>query len=81
MPNAVSDAREVSALLRDLGWNVDLLENPDGKTLSSKLTDLIVGPDKDRERAVLVWFAAVFYELFFDVENALSFSINIKFQS
>jgi TonB family protein len=57
LPNAVSDAREVSALLKDLGWNVDLLENPDGKTLNLKLNDLIVSTASDQEKAVLVWFS------------------------
>ncbi len=34
LPNPVNDAREVAALLRGLGWTVDILKNPDGKTLS-----------------------------------------------
>ena len=57
LPNAVQDARQVSRMLEDLGWDVDLLENPTGKTLSLALNKLIVDAHEDREKAVFVWFS------------------------
>lgn len=57
LPNPVNDAREVAALLRELGWDVDLLENPDGKTLRNRLNKLIADQGRDKEKAILFWYS------------------------
>ncbi|MDG2285553.1 MAG: cell envelope integrity protein TolA, partial [Alphaproteobacteria bacterium] len=57
LPNAVEDAKGVSRMLRDLGWNVDFIENPNGKELNLKLNELIVDSAQDSNKGVLVWFS------------------------
>jgi hypothetical protein len=57
LPNPVKDAREIGQAFRRMGWQVDLLENPDGRTLHRALNDLMVGPGQDRSRGMLFWFS------------------------
>ena len=57
LPNPVKDAREVARLLRSIGWKVDLLEDPDWATLRRGLNAVVVGPGKEKDRAVLFWFS------------------------
>lgn len=57
LPNPVSDAREVASTLREMGWMVKTVENPKGAQLRSALYELITGPGRDKESAILVWFS------------------------
>jgi len=57
LPNPVKDTREVAAVLESQGWEVDLVENPDGEKLERALTDLITGPGREPDRAILIWFS------------------------
>jgi len=57
LPNAVEDAKDVSTMLRDLGWHVDFIKNPDGQELNLKLNQLIVDTAQDQDKGVLVWFS------------------------
>jgi len=57
LPNAVKDAEEVARMFGDLGWEVDLVKNPDGQKLNLKLNELIVDTAQDSDKGVLVWFS------------------------
>ncbi len=57
LPNPVKDAREVSQMLKDMGWTVDLLEDPDWEQLDIALNTLITGPGRIKDQATLVWFS------------------------
>ena len=57
LPNPVNDAREVAKLLEKMGWQVDLLEDPDWKTLRSALNRLITGPGRKVNQGVFLWFS------------------------
>ena len=57
LPNPVKDAKEVSMILKEMGWTVDLLEDPDWDRLDRSLNELIVGPGKEKENGVLFWFS------------------------
>ena len=57
LPNPVEDAREVAGILEQMGWQVDLLENPDWDRLDTALNQIIAGPGKVRNKAVLFWFS------------------------
>ncbi|MDF1591102.1 MAG: SUMF1/EgtB/PvdO family nonheme iron enzyme [Desulfobacterales bacterium] len=57
LPNPVKDAKAVVDLLKRSGWNVDLLEDPDGNSLKRELNRLVTGPGRDKEKAILVWFS------------------------
>ena len=57
LPNPVKDAREVAETLREMGWKVDILENPEGALFRRKLNQLIVGPGRDKDNGILLWFS------------------------
>jgi tetratricopeptide (TPR) repeat protein len=57
LPNPVSDAREVANTLTDMGWRVEIVENPTGAQLRGALYELVTGPGRDKESAILVWFS------------------------
>ena len=57
LPNPVRDAHEVAELLQGMGWQVEMVENPDGELLRKSLNSLITGPGRDEEKAVLIWFS------------------------
>ena len=57
LPNPVRDAQEVSRVLKEMGWTVDLLEDPDWDRLDLALNGLIAGPGKEKETGVLFWFS------------------------
>ena len=57
LPNPVKDAREVTAMLRKIGWKVDLLEDPDWASLRRALNRVIIGPGREKDKAVLFWFS------------------------
>ena len=57
LPNPVADARQVAQMLRDLGWQVTLVENPQSVELRRAFNQLVTGPGKDPDQAVLLWFS------------------------
>ena len=57
LPNPVDDARDVAVTLEQMGWQVDLLENPDWDRLDTALNQIIAGPGKVKDKAVLFWFS------------------------
>jgi uncharacterized caspase-like protein/ketosteroid isomerase-like protein len=57
LPNPLQDARDIADLLRQIGWNVDLLSDPDWATLRNSLNSVIAGPGRDRDKAILIWFS------------------------
>jgi len=63
LPNPVKDAREVATTLKNMGWKVDLLENPEGSLFLRKLNQLIVGPGRDKDKGILLWFSGHGYTL------------------
>ncbi|MGD8521242.1 MAG: DUF1566 domain-containing protein [Desulfobacterales bacterium] len=57
LPNPVNDAKEVAVTLEQMGWQVDLLENPDWDRLDTALNQIIAGPGKVKDKGVLFWFS------------------------
>lgn len=57
LPNPVKDAREVASLLKGMGWHVDLLLDPDWRSLRKALNSIITGPGREKDKAVLLWFS------------------------
>ena len=57
LPHPVDDAREVAATLKQLDWEVELLENPGWDQLDRALTGLITGAGRSSDNAVLLWFS------------------------
>ncbi len=57
LPNPVKDAQEIANALKGLGWEVDLLTNPEGEQMKVALNQLVVGPGQDPEKAILVWYS------------------------
>jgi uncharacterized caspase-like protein len=57
LPNPVKDAREVASTLKEMGWEVDLLEDPDAERLMDALTRLVAGPGQEKDKGVLFWFS------------------------
>jgi hypothetical protein len=57
LPHPVADAREVAATLKQLDWEVELLEDPGWDRLDTALNRLITGPGRVKDKAVLFWFS------------------------
>jgi hypothetical protein len=57
LPHPVDDAREVAATLKQLDWEVELLEDPGWDRLDTALSRLITGPGRSKDKAVLFWFS------------------------
>jgi hypothetical protein len=57
LPNPVTDARQVAAMLKNLGWTVEVLEEPDGRTLRREMNRLITGVGRQKDKAILFWFS------------------------
>ena len=57
LPNPVKDAKEVAALLKGLGWRVDVLMDPPGVKLRRELNRLVTGVGRKKDKAILVWFS------------------------
>jgi len=63
LPNPIKDAREVSIALKNMGWHVDLVENPKGAEFKRSLNELIAGPGKDTGKGVLIWYSGHGYTM------------------
>ena len=57
LPNPAKDAQEVAASLRELGWKVDTLLEPDAESLKQKLNELIIRQGKVEDQGILVWYS------------------------
>ena len=57
LPNPLKDAHEVAKTLKSMGWEVDLLEDPDSVRLKTAVNRLIIGKGSDREKGILFWFS------------------------
>ncbi len=57
LPNPLQDARDIAKVLEQIGWDVNLLLDPDWASLRKALNSLITGPGRDRDKAILVWFS------------------------
>lgn len=57
LPNPVKDAKEVAALLKSLGWRVDVLMDPPGAKLRRELNRLVTGVGRQKDNAILLWFS------------------------
>ena len=63
LPNPVKDAREVAGVLKQMGWKVNLLEDPNWDRLDVALKRLITGPGREKDRAILLWYSGHGYTL------------------
>jgi len=57
LPNAVKDAEEVATKLKEAGFKVRLISNPDSRELKSTLTYIARQLGKEKNRALLLYFA------------------------
>ncbi|MBN2568575.1 MAG: caspase family protein, partial [Deltaproteobacteria bacterium] len=57
IPNAVGDAKEISAALKGLGFTVKEVYNPASRELKTALNDLTYGQGREKNRAILFYFA------------------------
>ena len=57
LPNPVKDAAEIALTLREMGWEVDLVEDPDAERSLDALSRLVAGPGQDKEKGILFWFS------------------------
>ncbi len=57
LPNPLKDAHEVANTLKSMGWEVDLLEDPDSVGLKTAINKLIVGKGSDKDKGILFWFS------------------------
>lgn len=53
----VEDARQVAGLLRSMGWEVDLILNPDSAALRDSLFSLVTGQGRQKEKGILIWYS------------------------
>jgi hypothetical protein len=57
LPNAVKDAEEVAAKLKEMGFKVRVVTNPDSGQLKSTLADISRRLGREKKRALLLYFA------------------------
>ncbi|MCF8084780.1 MAG: DUF1566 domain-containing protein [Deltaproteobacteria bacterium] len=57
LPNAVNDARQVSKKLKNLGFHVELVLNPNAFELNKALSDLTYRYGRDTNQAILFYYA------------------------
>ena len=57
LPNPVPDAKEVAEALKQSGWRVDLLLDPNWAGLRTALNRLITGEGRKKEQAILLWYS------------------------
>ncbi len=63
LPNPADDAREVAGALKHMGWQVDLLQDPDWDRLDTALNRLVTGPGRRKDQAILFWYSGHGYTL------------------
>jgi hypothetical protein len=57
LPNALRDAKDLADKLKELGFKVKLVLDPTYREMRTSLTDLVYGLGRDRNRAVLLYYA------------------------
>ncbi|MBU0699544.1 MAG: caspase family protein, partial [Proteobacteria bacterium] len=57
LPNAVQDARKVAVSLRRLGFQVNIIENPNSLQLKKAINDLAYKDGRETDRALLFYYA------------------------
>jgi hypothetical protein len=57
LPNAVRDAEEVAGKLKELGFQVKLVANPDSQQLKSTLSEIARRLGTEKNRALLLYYA------------------------
>ena len=57
LPNAARDAQSIGQMLKDMGWEVNLVIDPDTSTIEDSLYQLITGPGKKQDRGILIWYS------------------------
>ena len=63
LKDRVADAKGVATTLKNMGWTVDFIENPDGQTIQREFQKLVFNQGKDREKGILIWFSGHGYTL------------------
>ena len=57
LPYAVNDAKEVAQRLKELGFEVKLVLNPDSRELKRVINEMTYGAGRKRNRAILFYYA------------------------
>jgi hypothetical protein len=57
LPYAVNDAKEVAQRLKELGFEVKLVLNPDSRELKKAINEMTYGAGRKRNRAILFYYA------------------------
>ena len=57
LPYAVNDAKEVAQRLKELGFEVKLVLNPDSRELKRAINEMTYGAGRKRNRAILFYYA------------------------
>jgi len=63
LPNAAKDAKSVGQMLKDMGWDVNLVIDPDTSEMHDSFAKLITGPGKKHDRGILIWYSGHGYTL------------------
>ena len=63
LKNQASDAKAVATMFKNMGWTVDFIENPDGRTIRRELQKLVFNQGKDQTLGILIWFSGHGYTL------------------
>jgi hypothetical protein len=57
LPNAVNDAREIAAKLKELGFSAKLVTDPTARDMQTLLSELVYDMGTEEKRAVLFYYA------------------------
>ena len=57
LPYAVSDAKEVAQRLKELGFEVNLVLDPDSRELKRAINEMTYGVGREQDRAILFYYA------------------------
>ena len=57
LPNAVNDAKEVAAKLKELGFEVKIVLDPTSREMKTVLTDMVYDMGREENRALLFYYA------------------------
>ena len=57
LPNAVNDAKEVAAKLKEMGFEVKLVVNPTSREMKTVLSDMVYDMGGEEDRALLFYYA------------------------
>jgi len=63
LPNAANDAKVVGQMLKDMGWEVNLVIDPDRRTVEESFAKLITGAGREPNRGILIWYSGHGYTL------------------